>query len=131
MEHPDPAESEPFEEKVDGEDYLFLCRLFGDEDEANAVYREVTELTAETWLSAMLIAEPTLGEKWGILLFGTDRNELERYGSVLDGRGTPYRSQFMVEAAQHRKWILDTKGIAEGLTTTASALEDLPIDRLR
>ena len=131
MEQPDPAKSEPFEEKVDGEDYLFLCRLFDDEDEANAVYLEVTEKTAATWLSAMLIAEPTLGEKWGILLFGTDRAELEDYRSVLDEKGVPYRSQFMVEAAQHRKWILETKDIADGLTTTASALDQLPIDRLR
>ena len=123
--------SEPVEVDVDGEIFFFVCRLFGDEDEATGTYGRVAGGVAHTWLTCMLVAESAHGNGIGLLLFGRDPVELKEYMGLLGGSGTPYRTAYFGDAVRHREQLLGNKDLAEKLTSRPDELPPIPPERLK
>ena len=122
---------EPIEEVVDGESYWFCCRLFQNAKEAESTWRRVSEATAETWLTCMWAPEPELGDRFGVILFGTDRGEMIEHLDLLAARGIPYRSDHLADAVHHRARMLKAKEMGQKYTAKPDGVTSLPADRLK
>ena len=122
---------EPIEEVVDGRSQWFCCRLFQTPKEAEAVWHRVSKATSETWLTCMWAPEPELGDRWGVILFGADREEMLEHLDQLSGVGIPYRSDHLAEAVQHRDRLLKAKELGEKYTAKPDGVTSIPADRLR
>ena len=122
---------EPIEAVVDGESHWFCCRLFQNAKEAESTWRRVSEATSETWLTCMWAPEPELGDRFGVILFGTDRDEMVEHLDLLATRGIPYRSDHLADAVHHRARMLKAKEMGQKYTAKPDGVTSLPADRLK
>jgi hypothetical protein len=126
-----PLESvskEPIRIEVSDVPFFFYCRLFSNKGHSRQIYRRLVDETRGTLSSVMWIRELELPQTWAILFFAEDQLTLFAFNDLIREYGTPYRSQFMAQAAERRLAAIENEKLVK--TYAPLILKGFPDDRL-
>jgi hypothetical protein len=119
---------DPIRIEVEDVAFFFYCRAFANEGHSRQVYRRLVDETRGSLSSVMWIRELELSQTWAVLFFAEDRLTLLAFDDLIRDYGTPYRSQFMTQAAERRLVAQENAELVKRFEPLL--MRDFPIDRL-